>query len=138
MASPEAQTPVTVIGIASHENDYRFSWALNQELDLKLQKSDYLIFEEKEQETVQSFSLYEQKNKDTALQFAQVNNKCEAGFFLKRHKNIDFVLLIAGDLSETDKSNLVTKLNAMNIVLAAFPINQLTRKDKARIETPFH
>jgi len=138
LASLNEQTPVTVIGIASHENDYRFSWALNLELDLQLQKSDYLVFEEKEQETVQSFSLYEQKSKDTALQFIQINNKCEAGFFLKRHKNIDFVLLVAGELSEEEKKELVTKLNAIDIILAAFPINQLTIKDKARVQRPFH
>ncbi|MFO7938822.1 MAG: IPExxxVDY family protein [Bacteroidales bacterium] len=137
LASFEAPTPVRVIGIASHENDYRFSWALNQELGLQLQKSDYLVFEEKKQETVQSFSLYKQRNKDSAFQYIQINNKCEAGFFLKRHKNIDFILLIAGDLTETDHKQLITKLNAMDMILAAFPIEELSTKEQARIQESF-
>ena len=137
LASLEAPGPVRVIGIASHENDYRFSWALNQELGLKLQKADYLTFEEKKQETVQSFSLYKQKNNDAPLQFVQINNKCEAGFFLNRHKNIDFLLLVAGDLTETEQKQLVIKLNAMDIILAAFPIEELSTKERTRIQESF-
>lgn len=39
----ELENDSYLIGIASHENDYRLSWALNKNLDLKLVKVDDLI-----------------------------------------------------------------------------------------------
>lgn len=137
LSHTESQPQVAIIGIASHENDYRLSWALNNALGLHLQKSNYLTLEVREDSTIQAFSVYIQNETDHDLQVVQVSNKCESGFFLNSHKNIDFLLLIAGDLTSEEIRHFTKKISAIEMVMVAFSIEKLTAKEQKRILLPF-
>jgi hypothetical protein len=122
-----------LIGISSHENDYRLSWALNQLLCLDLAKtSDYQVAENADENTI-GFSCYSFDDDDTFLQYRLISNRCDNGFLLDEHKNIDYVLKVSGEIGPDTINQLVKKIRANSIVSLAFEIEVDKLKAKKKL-----
>ena len=112
-----------LIGISSHENDYRVSWAINQYLNFNLTKTDnHIAFNEKKGEK-QEFSLFIFEDEDNFLKYILVSNRCDDGFLLQELKNIDFFLQVHGDYSIKEFEGLVDKLRGIDIILTTIIID---------------
>lgn len=123
------------IGISSHENDYRISWALNQALDLKLVREEDLEVTDSKSGALQHFSLFNWRDENKMVSYRLLANQGPNGYLLKTFKNIDFVFLLKGETDEAQVSEIVQKINRLDMVGLAFRIDpdKLTAANRKRL-----
>lgn len=121
------------IGISSHENDYRISWALNEYLGLHFVKDEnYRSFHPKlnDFQEFSTFTYTDAADKSYRL----IANRCENGFLLEELKNIDFFMVLDRLESTTeDITGLVKQIRAIPFVATAFIVETNNLKGKRRL-----
>jgi hypothetical protein len=124
-----------IIGISSHENDYRLSWALNNQFNISLKKVEDLIIEVPEKDTPLKFSTYLFYDENSNIQYKLLSNRCENGYLLKEYKNIDYILHLKGNFDNNDINYILQKIKKNECVLFSFiiDINNLKNKFKTYI-----
>ena len=105
----------TVMGISSHENDYRLSWCINEQLGLTFAKNDNLIAGNGKE-----FSCFAHEDDHQTLLL--ISNRCDNGFLLEKLKNIDFILKFNAELNETEIAEWLNNLKKVSLVSAVFAI----------------
>ncbi|MDR1863951.1 MAG: IPExxxVDY family protein [Bacteroidales bacterium] len=104
-----------VIGISSHENDYRLSWSLNEYLGLKFVQAEKFVAR-----SGKEFSRFICQDEDQTLWI--ISNRCDNGFLLNKYKNFDFILKFEKELTDTELDHWVQHLKKAPLVSAVFPI----------------
>ena len=122
-----------LVGISSHENDYRLSWAINTHLKMALKRADNLQIHNPRIKQDQEFSLYQFTDLETVLHYNLIANRCDNGFLLEEMKNIDYVLKITGDASKNFPEQLVNKLKKIDIITTAFEIDPSELKSRKKL-----
>ena len=105
----------TTIGISSHENDYRLLWSINNQLGLSFSQSESLSTDSNKK-----FARFIHKDEDHQL--VLVANRCDDGFLLEKHKNLDFILKFETLLSEDEVTTWLRDLRKTSLISAAFQI----------------
>ena len=105
----------TVIGISSHENHYRLSWSINEQLGYTFAQGINLVTE-----SGKEFTCF--VHQDDEQRLLLLSNRCENGFLIEKYKNLDFILKFEGELNETELSAWIRNLKKVMLVSAAFPI----------------
>jgi hypothetical protein len=116
-----------LIGIASHENDYRISWALNQLLGWNLAKTNDFKINHPKFKVEVNYSMY-QFTDDYGVSYHLISNKSEKGFLLPDFKNIDYILKVSGEDTLNNITDLIQKIKKINIVITAFSIENIKSK----------
>jgi hypothetical protein len=119
----------SLIGIASHENDYRLSWALNRDLGFKLIKSEDIEIHPKNTDIIQSFVKYSYYNEEVMLEFDLISNFCDNGHLVKELPNIDYFLKISGEFTVDYMNSLFDQVKNVDIVLSAFNMEPASLKN---------
>jgi hypothetical protein len=142
-----------LIGISSHEKDYRICWALNNKFGLELIKVDSLEIKGKKQETPSFFSLFTYDHPDGFLEYTVVANLSEskAGiirentlfgskakphsyseneFLIPEHKQMNYFLVIKGEQDDTVVKNTLKQIKEIDMVLTAIQIDASQLKSK--------
>ena len=109
------KTMFTVIGISSHENDYRLSWSINEQLGLAFAQSECLVTD-----TGKLFSCFVHEDEDHVILL--ISNRCDNGFLFEKYKEIDFILKFNTALNETEIHAWLRDLRKVPLVSAVFPI----------------
>jgi len=122
-----------VICIASHQNDYRLSWALNEKLNLGLQKDKDLTVEDQKEGTTRQFTKYSYTFGDQAIQYHLIANKNQEGFLFPDMKNIDFLLKLEGEMDEDKLNFLIKEIKKIDFVIIAFRLEKLQPKHKKKL-----
>ena len=122
-----------LIGISSHENDYRISWIINQSMDFSLSKLENLLIHHAKLDLAQEFSHYAYYDEDTLLDYHLISNRCNDGFLLEELRNLDFILKISGDIDNHYISELVKKIRMIDMVTTAFEINPAELKSRTKL-----
>jgi hypothetical protein len=119
-----------LLGISSHENDYRLSWAVNRKLGLNFQKAENIIVSRIYNETEKlEFSLFRFIKEDGVLKINLISNRCPDGFLIREMKNIDYFLQVFGDDTQAFISHIVTGLKSVDIISAVFEIPDTVLKN---------
>jgi len=105
----------TVIGISSHENDYRLSWSINDYIGLAFSQNDSLVAD-----SGKEFTLF--VHEDSEKRLTIISNRCDNGFLLEKHKNLDFFLKFDALLSEAEISAWLHELRKVPLVSTAYHI----------------
>ena len=105
----------TAIGISSHENDYRLSWSINEQLGLAFTHGKNVVTG-----AGKEFSCFAHEDDERTLLL--ISNRCDNGFLLEKHKNIDFILKFNTELNDTETSAWLSDLKKVPLVSAVFPI----------------
>lgn len=116
-----------LIGIASHENDYRLSWAINKFLHWNLVKTNDLQINHPRHKVELNYSMYHFVD-DSGLSYHLIANKSEKGFLLPDFKNIDYVLKVTGEDDFSPVNELIQKLKKIDIVITAFALEDLNKR----------
>lgn len=124
----EPDEKFSVIGIVSHENDYRLSWAFNQYLGMKFVKSADLLVEQPKLEENPVFSVYKCIDDECPAVYYLISNKSENGFLLPEHKTVDFILKVTGGVEKSDLNDLLNKIKKLEFVSTAYVIENLSLK----------
>ena len=112
----------TLIGIASHQRDYRLVWSLNEKMNLHLVKMNNLkIFQDKKNE-LNTFSFYYDEVPETFKTYFFISNTGSNGALFTEHKQTNFFLLIKGNVSQELKKEIMHALFTNEYVLKAYSI----------------
>lgn len=121
----EFESDFSLIGIASHENDYRLSWAINKFANLDLIKVDDFTINHPKHKIPISYSMYTFNDEDNYITYNLISNKSEKGFLLSEMKNIDFILRISECPDTLSLNELLSSLKKIDIIITAFLIKDL-------------
>lgn len=123
----------SLAGISSAENDYRLCWSLNQTLGIHLSKTVNLEIFHKRLDGMQAFSQFEYFDEETLLQYRLISNRSENGYLLEEMPNLDYILQITGDLEDLWMEMLIKKLNSLEGIILAFPIDPVKLKSRKKL-----
>ncbi len=114
--------PYKLLGISSHENDYRISWVLNRKLGQKFTRADNLKSRPVKNGEILEFSVFRSYDEDRLLQMNLVSNRCPDGFLVREMKNIDFFLQVFGEISMEQLDRFSSKIRSDELISAVFLI----------------
>lgn len=112
---------LTIIGISSHEKDYRLCWALNKELSIELGRADSDVQLDDEGQHA-AFAVFEHINEDEHMHVTLVNNRSTSGLLLKEQKMADYFLLLNQD-APIEAEDLLARVRRTPFVLTAFALD---------------
>ncbi|MFC2098688.1 IPExxxVDY family protein [Bacteroidota bacterium] len=124
-----------LIGISTPENDYRISWVLNNAMGYKLVRQEDLEVFHKKLDDPQAFHQFLYYDDDTLLQYRLISNRCENGYLLEEMSNIDYLIQVSGDFDEKFIRSMVKKLNNLQEITLAFPVEPSKLKSKRKLLT---
>ena len=122
-----------VLGISSHQNDYRLSWALNSALGLNLSKISNLKIEDEKTTEIQEFSVFSYEDESGINKYDLISNRCHDGFLLAEYKNVDFLMLIHGDMVSSEIETLLKKIKNIEIITMVFELSKLSSRSKQKL-----
>lgn len=113
------QEMFTVIGISSHENDYRLSWSINGHTGLALAHGDSLVTR-----AGTEFACFVHEDEDRKILL--ISNRCDNGFLLDKYRSFDFFLKFDAELNETETQAWLRDLRKVPLVSAVIhiPLNK--------------
>lgn len=109
-----------IIGISSHENDYRLVWSVNETLNMQFLRIGNLVVHHPRLKEELEFSRYLFDNEDHYLKFYLINNHNPDGYLFPELKNLDFIIQVIGDISTAELKELEKKLKTVDVVSTAF------------------
>lgn len=146
-----------LIGISSHEKDYRFCWALNNKLKLELVKIDSLEIKGKKQITPSFFSFFAFEDEDQFKEYSVLanlsesksmalveNNLFETGerkqgsqteneYLVPEHKQLNYLFIIRGEMEDEEVEALIKQIKEIDIILTAVRIDPKGLKSKQNL-----
>lgn len=112
-----------LIGIASHENDYRLAWAINNSLNIALVKDpDIVIFHDKYKQDI-NLSIFSQTFAELGYTLKLFTNRGDNYFLLEEYRNIDFFLKIEGEPTPKKVQELIDSLKTIDIIMGVYKID---------------
>lgn len=145
-----------LIGISSHEKDYRICWALNKTLGLDLTKNESLEIKSKKQNTPSFFSLFKYENTEEFMEYFVISNlsenklfaskdntlfgkgvkesqSTETGILIPEHRQMNCFFVIRGEMEESRIEEIIQLIKEIDIVLTAVSIDVKTLKSKTNL-----
>jgi hypothetical protein len=124
----EPNEKYSLIGIVSHENDYRLSWAFNQHMKMKFIKIESLVINQPKLEENPVFSVFKYEDNESYILYYLIANKSENGFLIPELKSVDYILKISGELKDATLKDLLVRIKKMEFISTAFKIEDLSSK----------
>jgi hypothetical protein len=121
-----------LIGISSHENDYRLVWALNNAFSFQFTRIENLVIFNPKVNADLEFSRFTFTDEDKYLVYHLISNRCPDGFLFPEIKNLDYLLQITGELDAKHLAAMGKELKKVSIVSAVFRIDPKQLKDAER------
>ncbi len=121
-----------LVGISSHENDYRVTWAINQALGIQLARAGKLQVPAAKGDEILEFPAYQYDDGDNFVQYNLYANTSENGFLAKEMKNIDYLLKVKGEIEPSDIDDLVGKLRQHELISLAFRVELSSLKTRTK------
>ena len=109
------------IGISCHLKDYRLSFFINQECNLKFSKIEDFVYEGNAEETI-TYPLFYYHCPDTNNNFCLISNHHAEKKLIPAFKQFDYFLLVQNNLSDIKKGELISNLKKIPNLLAAYEI----------------
>jgi len=118
-----------LFAIVSAEPDYKLSLSINSALSISLKSiSPLKITDDKGSELI--FSRFFYVTGPPEISFTLVSNRSGKHFFLKKLKNVDYILKISYSENENNTDRIITRLRGVENVSAVFNIDINALKDK--------
>ena len=142
-----------LIGISSHEKEYRICWALNNKFNFELTKIDSLEIKGKKQETPSFFSLFKYEDEEAFIEYFVIANLSESKttgvnnntlfkgntkefqsseneFLIPEYKNMNYFFVIKGEIGTEEIEETIKKIKEIDLVLTAvnMDVTQLRSK----------
>ncbi|HEY6161252.1 MAG TPA: IPExxxVDY family protein [Bacteroidia bacterium] len=122
-----------LIGISSHDKDYRFCWAINNKLGYDFQRGKNIVLKERKKTEADSFSVYEYQDEEMFTDFFIIVNRSGTALLVPEHRQADYLLLVRGNMSEDEKKDLIKNIKEIPNILTAFDIDPESLKSKQNL-----
>jgi hypothetical protein len=128
----DAQFPFKIIGISSHENDYRLIWAVNANLHTRFVKiENFRIPDAKGIEN--EFSRYYFEDEDRYIACYIISNRCDNGYMVPEYRTVDYFMFLKGETGTGFTSETIRRLKRIEIISTAFLIDNKTIRSIKRL-----
>lgn len=109
-----------IIGICSHQSDYRTVWEINNGGFLKLEKSDEnYIVSNKKNEIVSSHSMYEFLDKENRIDYYLIKNNSFGKYLFPEKASIDYLLFLCNN-HFLDPMDLILELKKIKNLIGVY------------------
>lgn len=145
-----------LIGISSHEKDYRICWELNNILNIDLTKIEPLEIKGKKQLTPSHFSCFTFADEENFLEYFVLSNMSEAKLLTSKgntlfkndsdtdestenewlvpeYKQMDYFYIIKGEVNKNEEEEIIKKIKEINAVLTTVLIDASTLKSRQNL-----
>ena len=122
-----------LLGISSHDKDYKFCWALNEKLGTDFRKGDDILIREKKSKDPDHFSVYEYQDEEMFTDFFIIVNRSGTALLIPEQKQADYLLMIKGNMTEEEKKEMMKKIKEITNVLTVFDIDPDKLKSKQNL-----
>lgn len=122
-----------LLGISSHEKDYRICWAINNILEISLEKEDRDIevsVKKSNRTSLHSMYTFYDDNQETIYRL--IANRSNLGFLVPESPQADYFLHIS-DGYHLDFEKISTLINHIPFVLTTFKIDPESLKSKKNL-----
>jgi len=119
----------TLIGISSHENDYRLVWAINTAFSFGFSRIENLVIFNHKLNADLEFSRFIHTDEDKYLTYHLISNRCADGFLFPEIRNLDYLLQISGEMNSKHLTMILKELKKVDNVSATFMIDPKLLKD---------
>lgn len=115
----EADFDFEVIGISSHEKDYRLAWNLNRQMGWRLVRKDDIVIRGKLNSS--DHPVFQYVHPVDQVTITLIDNKTEHGILLPEAHQCDYLIKLENLQEETDEA-FYRKLRSIRPILTAFPL----------------
>jgi hypothetical protein len=145
-----------LIGISSHEKDYRICWALNNKLGIQLVKQNSLEIKDKKQSTPSYFSFFSFDDADAFTEYSVIANFSESkslaltantlfenterlkdigenDLLIPEQKQMNYFFVIRGEMDEGKINEILKQIKSIDVVLTAIRIDAKGLKSKQNL-----
>jgi hypothetical protein len=119
-----------LMGISSHERDYRLAWSLNRCMDWKLTRIDNIIIDHKTGTTEHAQFRFTDITEQSVITL--IDNKTPNGLFLPEAQQFDYLLKIDNDRNGCDDL-FFKKIRSAQFVITAYPLEVSKLKSKQNL-----
>ncbi len=126
---------ICLLGISSHENDYRLIWAINESINIQLKHDENLVVQNKKHSEIQRFTVYSCFDELAMLKYHVISNTCENGFLIEKLKNLDFIMQVSGETALQNLDSIMQRLREIKIVTAVLMVDteKIIPRDKQNL-----
>lgn len=110
----------TIFGVSCHLRDYRFTYFLNDRLGFRLRRMDDFLMGEQSDALAYAFFIY--PHPDERRNYFLVANFHESGRLIPEERGADYFLIADDPLPAIRKRQLITRIQSVPGVLAAYEI----------------
>jgi hypothetical protein len=129
-----ADLPLTIIGIVSVESDLKLSWSINQLLDIQLTQAKMIAIQQSKTGKTLEFPLFQFDDETHLLKYNLLANRYKSNYFFEELKNIDYLLIIRGDLDFENKAEILLKLKTSTEITSLLIIDSNSLRKKEKLE----
>lgn len=115
-----------IIGLVSHEPDYKLSLVINKKLGISLRHSSPIIIDTKPDNSFSRFTVSD----SSGATFSLISNKSENEFLIGKLKNVDYLFIAYDPEKQIKADGLVSAMRTTEFVNAVFLMNSDHLKDK--------
>ncbi len=117
-----------LIGIVCSEKDFRLCWLVNNQLGLKLVKT------EDHTSGAGKHSLFSFNNEALMREYYVVANKADTGkLLLEEHQHTDYFIIIKCEITEEEKKYFAEQIKKLDSVSASYIIDAESLKSKQNL-----
>jgi hypothetical protein len=122
-----------LIGISSHEKDYRICWGINNKLGLNLVKTEPLEIKDKKQDDLSHFSLFSFELPDEFKEYFVIANRSEKGLLIPEQKQVDYFFIMRGEEDDEAVMEKIRLIREIGFVQTAFRIDVNSLRSKQNL-----
>lgn len=146
-----------LIGISSHEKDYRICWALNNKLGLNLVKQESFEIKDRKQSAPSFFSFFTEVNEELFREYSVIANfsenkklaiaennlfsmdesgiadHSENNLLIPEQKQLNYFFILRGEVEEEEIAAIMKQIKAIDVVLTAVRIDPKTLRSKQNL-----
>jgi hypothetical protein len=122
--SLEIEIDFAVIGLSSHQKDFKLSWSINKHLHWQLKKEDDVLVELKSSTAKVPFTLFSFVNNELGCEFLMLENKHQGYQLLPEVKGADYLIIVRGAYSKELLTETIEKLKQNSLINTAFEVDE--------------
>jgi hypothetical protein len=122
-----------LVGISSHEKPHRVAWALNNNLELDLTRTEPYSLALKKNDPPSDFIRFSWEHPDFEATFTLLLNKGTHGLLIPEQHQADYFLLAQGPFTAEDKQRILAGARAVPFILMAYHIDAQQLKSKQNL-----
>lgn len=120
----EIEIDFAVIGLSSHQKDFKLSWSINKHCFWQLKKEEDVLVELKSSTSKVPFTLFSFVNHEIGCEFLLLENKHQGHQLLPEIKGADYLVIVRGAYSKELLAETVERLKQISLVITAFEVDE--------------